>query len=125
MPRTTLNRKDDVRKAAARLFRKHSYSGTSMDALALETQLNKGTLYHYYRSKADILYDIVVIPLQYVTAAFDKVPESDPPADKLRALMHSTISLNIIWADEVAVYFQEQTWIDQVLSSAGSVQLHT
>jgi AcrR family transcriptional regulator len=50
MPR--ISRRADVRATAARLFREHGYSSATMDLLADEVGLNKGTLYHYYPASA-------------------------------------------------------------------------
>lgn len=57
MPRTS--RRADVRATAARLFREHGYSSATMDLLADEVGLNKGTLYHYYPAKSAILYELL------------------------------------------------------------------
>lgn len=52
-----LRRRDIVSKAAA-LFDEVGYANTSMDAIARATELAKPTLYHYFRSKDQILSSI-------------------------------------------------------------------
>jgi TetR/AcrR family transcriptional regulator, cholesterol catabolism regulator len=49
------SRRADVCATAARLFREYGYSSATMDLIADEVGLNKGTLYHYYPSKSAIL----------------------------------------------------------------------
>jgi len=50
-------RKFALAQAAIRAFNRHGFHATSMDKIAAELGLTKGTLYHYYKSKTDLLYD--------------------------------------------------------------------
>jgi TetR/AcrR family transcriptional regulator len=50
-------RKLALAQAAIRAFNRHGFHGASMDIIAAELGLTKGTLYHYYKSKTDLLYD--------------------------------------------------------------------
>ncbi len=43
---------------AARLFAEHGYAGTSMRQIADAMDLTMGTIYHYFASKEEILYQI-------------------------------------------------------------------
>jgi AcrR family transcriptional regulator len=54
-----MNRIDNIRDAALRLFIKKGYSVTSIRDIAAEVGINSATLYHYFPSKYDILIDIV------------------------------------------------------------------
>jgi AcrR family transcriptional regulator len=45
--------------AAAAMFRERGYDGTSMSELAEAVGLLKASLYHYVRSKEDLLYEVV------------------------------------------------------------------
>lgn len=106
-----LRRKAEVRTAAARLFRKHSFSGTSMDMIAVEMNLNKGTLYHYYKKKPDILYDIIIIPIRGLGEALDREPIQGPVRDQIARIIEITVKQTSDWEDEVAVYFQESRYL--------------
>ena len=62
-------RKADLRRAAlieaaGRLFVEKSYEGTTMDEIAAAAGFAKGTLYHYFANKADLL--------QVLRAGFEK-----------------------------------------------------
>ena len=46
--------------AASRLFTKHGYDATSMEAIADKAGVSVGTVYNYYESKSEILLAIVV-----------------------------------------------------------------
>lgn len=53
-------RKQALAQAAIGAFNRHGFYATSMDTIAAELGLTKGTLYHYYRSKTDLLYDCLL-----------------------------------------------------------------
>lgn len=115
VPGRTQKRKPEVRQTAARLFRAHSYSGTSMDILASELGLNKGTLYHYYRSKSDILLDVILIPLRRLCEIVDSIADDQPLEQQVRSLIIASVEQASEWQDEVAVMFQERAWYPQWL----------
>jgi AcrR family transcriptional regulator len=58
-----LKRADRTRRqildAGLRLFSRHGYDRASMDDIALELEATKGLLYHYFRSKHEILAAIL------------------------------------------------------------------
>jgi TetR/AcrR family transcriptional regulator, cholesterol catabolism regulator len=51
-------RRRSIVEAAAQLFDQHGYLGTSMAEIAEAAGLRKSTLYHYFKSKTDILFAI-------------------------------------------------------------------
>ena len=53
-------RRGEIRQHAARLFRDQGFHATTMDDIADAVRLNKGTLYHYYESKANLLFEILL-----------------------------------------------------------------
>lgn len=52
------DRKDEIVRESALLFDKVGYYGASMQMVADAVKLGKPTLYHYFRSKTEILYAI-------------------------------------------------------------------
>ncbi len=52
------DRRIDIIEHCAALFDKVGYHGTSMQMLADDVGLGKPSLYHYFRSKTDILYEM-------------------------------------------------------------------
>ena len=73
-------RRDEIRETAARLFVRHGYRGTTMRAIASEAGILKGSLYHYFESKQQLLDEIVMAPhatlLQHIAGS---VGELDKP----------------------------------------------
>mgnify|MGYP002378503991 CR=1 FL=1 len=54
----TRQRRTDIMRAAARLFDEVGYHGVNMETIARAAGLKKPTLYHYVRSKDEILFQI-------------------------------------------------------------------
>ena len=54
----TRQRRTDIMRAAAKLFDKVGYHGVNMETIAEAAGLKKPTLYHYVRSKDEILFRI-------------------------------------------------------------------
>lgn len=53
-------RREALVQIAIHLFNRHGFHATSMEAIATEVGLTKGTLYHYYDSKTDLASDCVL-----------------------------------------------------------------
>ena len=121
MPRTS--RRADVRATAARLFREHGYSSATMDLLADEVGLNKGTLYHYYPAKSAILYELLSDQLDITLALLAEVPADGSATKRMRAFIRLQVEHVASTPDELVVFFQELPWIDKNLASAQAADL--
>ena len=51
--------RQEILRAAARLFQQQGYDATSMNDVAAALKLSKGGLYHHFQSKDEILYNII------------------------------------------------------------------
>jgi TetR/AcrR family transcriptional regulator len=92
MARPRANDYDDKRAAilreAARLFATRGFDRTSMTEIAAALGVSKALFYHYYRSKDDLLFDIIrahLVELVEVTEA------ADDPALSPEARLHRVI----------------------------------
>jgi AcrR family transcriptional regulator len=78
----------DILQTAAQLFAAQGYASTSMAALAEAGGMSKALLYHYYRDKQHILFDIAD---RYMDVLLEIVAEVDAqalaPAQRLHALV--------------------------------------
>jgi AcrR family transcriptional regulator len=52
-------RREAILKAAARVFSKKNYYEATLDEIAAEAELAKGTLYNYYKDKLDLFLSLV------------------------------------------------------------------
>jgi AcrR family transcriptional regulator len=101
----------------ANLFRKLGYHGTSMSDIAESVKLNKGTLYYYFPSKADILHAIYLEAFARLDENVEQVPADLPPDEELTAVVKAILRTIGSVPDVIAVYFQEHPWLETSVSS--------
>ena len=75
------NRKDEIIRESAVLFDKVGYHGASMQMVADAVKLGKPTLYHYFRSKTEILYAIHEKLISELRSRHQERVEKDVPLD--------------------------------------------
>ncbi|MBI3890198.1 MAG: TetR/AcrR family transcriptional regulator [Candidatus Wallbacteria bacterium] len=73
-------RRADILHAAARAFREHGYHETSLDQIAEELLLSKGSVYYYFPSKEEILFALHDHSLDHAQKLLDEIrrAESSP-----------------------------------------------
>lgn len=109
------DRERQILDVAAALFRERGYQGMRMDDLAATVNLNKGTLYHYFPSKAELLYRIYRDTAREFLDRVGLHP-ADAPADQLITILIHDIAMAIgERRDYVTVFFQEMQWLDKWL----------
>lgn len=94
--RTTTAAHDEKRHeiiaACASLFDRVGYHGTSMQMLADEVGLGKPTLYHYFASKGDILYEMHQLHIDAMIGGLEADARLDiQPAELLERACASTL----------------------------------
>lgn len=58
-------RKTQIKEAAKRIFLKKQFSNTTMEDIIKESGMSKGGVYNYYKSRIDILRDLVLDSNKY------------------------------------------------------------
>jgi AcrR family transcriptional regulator len=95
-------REREIVEAAARLFSEQGYLGTSTQQIAEEVGMLKGSLYHYFRSKADILYCVIEgVHRQFMTNVDDD-EAAGGTADLPRVESFPARHLDLLFANSVA-----------------------
>jgi len=110
------SRRAEVRAAAARLFREYGYNAATMDLIADNVGLNKGTLYYYYPGKSAILYEVLSDQLDATLTMLSLVPAGGSAADRLRAFVRMQVNRVARSPDELVLFFQELPLIDKNLT---------
>ena len=67
------NRKDLILKAAENVMTQHGLYGLSIEAIAEETELAKGTIYLYFKSKEEILSILTIKARELLLNEFKKI----------------------------------------------------
>ncbi len=86
--------------AATDLFGRFGYRKTSVDEVARQAGVAKGTVYLYYRNKAELLYHVLA---QEKRAHLNQLDFLTDPALSPRDRLHSLIELTIIVRHEMPV----------------------
>lgn len=101
--------------AAARLFSERGYQGTTMGDIAAAVSLNKGTLYHYVPSKADLLARICGESVDDILLLFADLPADLEPAARVRRIVVGLVHELARRPHHAIVYLQEMQWVDEWL----------
>ncbi|MBL8542646.1 MAG: TetR family transcriptional regulator [Hyphomonadaceae bacterium] len=89
-------RKEAIVEAAAALFATRGFNGASVADIAQRGKISKSLIYHYYESKEDILYDVMISHVRALEeAAREVVAIADAPDRKLRELTHRFMALYV------------------------------
>lgn len=106
MPRPS--RWNEIVAAAGRLFQTQGFAATSLEDIASEVGMWKGSLYHYIESKEDLLLAVVRAPAEDLLRKVREVVGMDlPPAEKIRLIARShglVLEHDVVFA---SVYLQE------------------
>lgn len=92
MARTRASDYDDKRRAilnrSAELFSEHGYNRASMNKIAAACGVSKPNLYHYYKDKEELLFDVIRFHLVELLEVVEAADHSDlPPDARLRQLI--------------------------------------
>jgi AcrR family transcriptional regulator len=78
--------KDLVLKSAKKLFGKNGITKTSMDDIAADADIGKGTIYHYYDSKEKLFIEVTEKEVAEIRKMLDSaVSAASGPEGKLKA----------------------------------------
>jgi AcrR family transcriptional regulator len=99
-------------RAAARLFSERGYHGTSMQHLADELGLLRGSLYAHIGSKEELLFDVVDEGAERFLARGREALESAGAApDRLRLFMIGHVATAIEHLDAATVFLNEWRYL--------------
>ena len=81
-------RRDEILRAAARLFAEFGYESTSVRQIAKKVNILSGSLYHHFSTKEEMLHEILSRAVVPITAETVRIAESDrSPEEQLAAII--------------------------------------
>jgi TetR/AcrR family transcriptional regulator, cholesterol catabolism regulator len=102
------DRRQEVIEAAVRVFHQKGYASASIQDVAAEVGVLKGSLYHYIDSKEDLLARIFEDSAGHFTAMLDEVSGLDaPPLERLRSFAYACSLWYLQNIERVAIYATE------------------
>jgi TetR/AcrR family transcriptional regulator, cholesterol catabolism regulator len=106
--RTRRNRSGDVIEAAVRVFHKKGYASASIQDVAAEVGVLKGSLYHYIDSKEDLLARIFEDSAGHFEAMLTEAAALDaPPVERLRSFARDCSLWYLQNIERVGIYVKE------------------
>lgn len=101
-------RRADIVSHAAALYARYGFLGASVADLATACDVSKSAIYHYYPSKEDILYDVMISHVRALEDAAAAAMAADgPAAERLRMLARAFMALYAGAADRHKVLLNE------------------
>ena len=83
-----------VIRTARKMFAKKGVTETTMDDIAKEAKIGKGTIYHYFDSKEELYCVILDIDFAEAKAELEKVVSLETEPDKkIAAYIHARLKL--------------------------------
>lgn len=101
-------RHDELVRVAAAVFRETGYDAATVQDVAAELGMLKGSLYYYITSKEDLLFEVVRGVCERLTGATSQaVSGMVDPTDRLRAFLEAHVLVGMEERDALAVLQQD------------------
>ena len=100
-------RRDSILAAAAHLYARRGFQGTSVSDLASACNTSKSLIYHYFPSKDDTLHAVMEAHLDALVDAADEAMRAGSAEDRLRALTLAFMQLYVGAQDSHKVLLNE------------------
>jgi AcrR family transcriptional regulator len=101
-------RREAIVIAAAALFAKEGFNGAAVSDLAKRCKVSKALIYHYFSSKEDILYEVMISHVRALEAAArEAMAGAVAPERKLHELAHRFVALYVHAAHRHKVLLNE------------------
>ncbi|MCF7740313.1 MAG: TetR/AcrR family transcriptional regulator [Candidatus Marinimicrobia bacterium] len=78
----TEDKKQNIIDAAIQVFSKHGYERGTVSEIANQANIAKGSFYHYYNSKEEIVYDLFKMVFDKFLDSWNTIIEKDISPDK-------------------------------------------
>src|SRR5919109_808065 len=98
--------REEIIRVAADVFMEFGFAATTIDAVAERLGATKGRIYHYYRSKADLFFDVQCAAMDRLFREIEPIARRPgTPAERLHqmTLRHAEILLRDLPIQKVAV----------------------
>lgn len=103
------NMRSEILEVTAQLFRKKGFTGTSMQDIAKEVGILKGSIYYYFNSKNEIFREVLNNGINPVIKKAELVvAEKITPKEKLRKLIHYHMDYIMDHNFSLVIFFQER-----------------
>lgn len=111
--RVTQDRRKELVAVAAKLFAEKGFHGTSMDDIARELGILKGSLYYWIDSKESLLGEVLEGSIRETIVETREIADRDlPAAERLQQMIHTHIRSWILNPNNFNVFIFEWRWLE-------------
>ncbi|MCZ6639008.1 MAG: TetR/AcrR family transcriptional regulator [Thermodesulfobacteriota bacterium] len=104
------SRKDEIIKAASNLFSQKSYHDVTMDQIAGEVGVAKGTIYLYFKSKENLYLGILEHTFETIESILEKeIAKEDPAPQKLKKILRLIFQFYFQNMDVLRILTRDET----------------
>jgi TetR/AcrR family transcriptional regulator, cholesterol catabolism regulator len=107
--RNRRRRDDELLRAAARVFAERGYSDASVQDVADELGILKGSLYHYIKTKEDLLFWLLEGVLNDIARIREEVAAIDglDPLERIAEWVRRQVLYNMANLDRISIYYHD------------------
>lgn len=102
----------ELMEAARRVIGRYGFEGTTIDRVAEEAHVAKGTIYLYFSNKEDLLHAAVFEGLRAMIEETRRADQPDlPPLERLRAFVKTQFKIQSTNQDFLKAFFLESKFV--------------
>jgi AcrR family transcriptional regulator len=103
----------EMLEAARRVIGRYGFEGTTIDRVAEEAKVAKGTIYLYFSNKDQLLHAAIFEGLRAMMAETEAADVPDaPPLERLRALVRNLFRIQTSNEDFLKAFFLESSFVN-------------
>jgi len=103
------NRKEQILRTAARMFCEKTFHGTTLQDIAQEVGMLKGSLYYYITSKEKLLTDIITNAVHSLYEGLWRVENANlDPAARVREIIFEHVKFNANFKEAGTLFLMER-----------------
>lgn len=107
-PKPSKRRRQEVMDVAARIFSEKGYEATSIQEIAEEVGILKGSLYYYIDTKEDLLFGVIQEAYDAALGVIKDLERRDGSAlELIEALVHRHVEVFVATRVQSSVFFKE------------------
>lgn len=105
----TRRRAQEVAEAATKVFYERGYAAATVQDIADELGILKGSLYHYIDTKEDLLFGVLQSVQEDVTGVLDSAIAEDglAPLDRIARYVEAQVTYNLTHLARISVYHHD------------------
>ena len=109
------SRRDQIIKAATRIFSEKTYHGTTLKDIADAVGMLKGSLYYYITSKEKLLAGIILEAVHTLNEDLVRVENANlTPVERLRQIVREHVKFNAIYREAGTLFVTEKNVISSL-----------